>query len=401
MGEEKLVLSDYHVAVVGIDRMEAAGLTEPIRILKQAGAQVDVLPREEFNHETEHFSPDAYDAVLLPGTVDTDNIRLEAPAQEFVRAMRQAGKPVFCVPGQLAPPPQPPVAAPNAHVSTTTVWRLIKEVFSRFIDNNAPRLGAALAYYTVFSMAPLLVVVVGIAGMAFGKAAAQGQIVWQIQNLVGPEGAKAIQALLTATQKPTSGVIATVIGLFLLFLGASGVFLELRDSLNLLWGVKTPGSGFRGMVAARFFSFAMVLAVGFLLLVSLILSAVLAALGKFVGGYLPVSEPVLHLLTLVVSLLVFTALFALLYKVVPDLPVAWNDVWIGAGVTSLLFSLGKFLIGFYLGKAAVGSAYGAAGSLVVFLAWVYYSAQIFFLGAEFTHLYSTRHGSHSHDASLA
>jgi membrane protein len=179
-----------------------------------------------------------------------------------------------------------------------------------------------------------------------------------------------------------------------LLFGASGVFIELRDSLNYVWGVKTPDTGFRRVVISRFFSFAMVLAVGFLLLVSLVFSAVLGALGKFVGGYLPLSESLLHLLTMVVSFLLFTLVFALLYKVVPDLPVDWNDVWIGAAVTSLLFSVGKFLIGFYLGKAAVGSAYGAAGSLIVFLAWVYYSAQIFFLGAEFTHVFANRHGSY-------
>jgi len=290
-------------------------------------------------------------------------------------------------------------AAPSR--SCLSIWALVKETFSHFFASNAPRLGAALAYYTVFSMAPLLVVVISIAGIAFGREAAQGQIVWQIQNLVGPEGAKAIQALLVATQKPASGAVATGVGLIVLFFGASGVFLELRDSLNLLWGVRTPGAGFRGLVLSRFFSFAMVLAVGFLLLVSLVLSAVLAALGKYLGTYLPLSEGVLHLLTLVISFIVFTALFALLYKVVPDLPVAWGDVLIGAAVTSLLFSLGKFGIGFYLGKAAVGSAYGAAGSLVVFLAWVYYSAQIFFLGAEFTHLYSKRCGSHSPEAPAA
>jgi membrane protein len=280
----------------------------------------------------------------------------------------------------------------------STVWSLTKEVLSRFLNNNAPRLGAALAYYTVFSMAPLLVVVVGIAGLVFGRAAAQGQIVWHIRNVVGPDGAVAIQALLATTQKPASGIIATAVGLVVLLFGASGVFNELRDSLNLLWGVRTPGRGVRGIVASRFFAFALVIGVGFLLLVSLLLSAVLAAVGKYLGGYLPLSEGVLHLLTMAASFVVFTALFALLYKVVPDLPVAWGDVWIGAAVTSLFFSLGKLAIAFYIGKAAVGSAYGAAGSLVVFLAWLYYSAQIFFLGAEFTHVYATRRGSHRHSA---
>jgi membrane protein len=374
MSRQPLELKDFHVAVLAAPGEESE-LREPIRILQEAGAHVEVLDRS-----TEAVSPDTYDAALVPGTAIEDD-------QEFLRAMRQAGKPVFC-------------ASPG-RVDLRSAWCLAKEVFSNFVDKNVPRLGAALAYYTVFSIAPLLVVVVGIAGLAFSKTVAQSQIVWQIQSLVGPDGGKAIQALLDATQKPASGVIATLAGLILLFFGASGVFLELRDSLNILWGVRTPGTGLRGMLATRFFSFAMVLAVGFLLLVSLILSAALAAVGKFLGGYLPLSEPVLHTLTTVISFAVFTAVFALLYKMVPDLPVAWNDVWIGAAVTSLLFSLGKLGIAFYLGKAAIGSAYGAAGSLVVFLAWVYYSAQIFFLGAEFTHLYSTRHGSHRNERRLA
>jgi membrane protein len=386
------VLKNYHVAVVSADGSEPAELSEPLRVLKEAGAQVEVVDGKEGN-----TSPQAYDAVLVPdASPNADPVRLDVRAHEFVRAMRQAGKPVLCAPVQLAS--QPETKAPEERHS---IWSIAKEVITRFLDSNAPRLGAALAYYTVFSMAPLLVVVVGIAGLAFGKAAAEGQIVWQLQNTVGPEGAKAIQALLAATQRTESGIIATLVGLVVLLFGASGVFAELRDSLNLLWGVKTPGAGFRGLVMSRFFSFAMVLAVGFLLLVSLVLSAILAAVGKYLSGYLPVNESVLHLLSVVASFLVFTAMFALLYKLVPDLPVAWNDVWIGAAVTSLLFSIGKFVIGFYIGKAALGSAYGAAGSLVIFLAWVYYSAQIFFLGAEFTHLYATRRGSHSPEGAAA
>ena len=199
--------------------------------------------------------------------------------------------------------------------------------------------------------------------------------------------------MLDSAQKPAAGIVATAAGLITLLFGASGVFVELRDSLNDLWCVKTPKTGFRGMIISRFFSFAMVLAIGFLLLVSLVLSAGLAVIGKFVGSYMPLHEMLLHLGSIAVSFAVFTALFALIYKVIPDAHVEWRDVWIGAAVTSFLFSVGKFLIGFYLGKAAVGSAYGAAGSLVVFLVWVYYSGQIFFLGAEFTHIFSERHGS--------
>ena len=274
------------------------------------------------------------------------------------------------------------------------IWKLVKETFSCWNDVGAPRLGAALAFYTVVCAAPLLVVSVGISGLAFGREAAQGQIMWQIQGLVGPEGASAIQAMLQHARKPSSGLIATAVGLIVLLFGASGVFGELRDSMNTIWGVRSAsGTGLLGMIKYRFFSFAMVLGVGFLLLVLLVVSAVISAAGKFFEGMLPVSEIVLHLGTIAVSFAAITVLFALLYKLVPDVKIDWQDVWIGAAVTAFLFSVGKFLIGLYLGKASVASAYGAAGSLVVILLWVYYSAQIFFIGAEFTRAYSERHGS--------
>lgn len=274
------------------------------------------------------------------------------------------------------------------------VWRLIKETASKWNDLNAPRLGAALAFYTTLSMAPLLVVCVSIAGLAFGAKAAGSQIVWQIQTVIGQQGGEVIESVLLDAAKPAHGIFAAAVGVFMLLFGASGVFGELRDSLNYVWGVKCAASGgWLGMVKYRFFSFAMVLGIGFLLLVSLVLSAAIAAAGKFLDRYLPAPEAVLHLGSIVISFLAVTVLFALLYKVVPDVRIEWQDVWIGAAVTSLLFSVGKLLIGLYLGKAGVGSAYGAAGSLVAFLVWVYYSAQIFFLGAEFTHTFAERHGS--------
>lgn len=279
-------------------------------------------------------------------------------------------------------------------MTATSVWDLIKRTASRWNEINAPRLGAALSFYTMLSMAPLLVVCIGIAGAIFGQEAAQDRIAWQIQNVVGYEGGQAIQGLLKHADKPAAGVLAAVIGFVMLLFGASGVFGELRDALNLVWGVKfSGGSGLMGMVKYRFASFGMVLGIGFLLLVSLIFSAAIAAAGKFFSGYLPVSEGVLHLANLVFTFVSITVLFALLYKVVPDIHIEWQDVWIGAAVTSILFSVGKFLIGLYLGKASVGSAYGAAGSLVIFMVWAYYSAQIFFLGAEFTHVFAERHGS--------
>jgi membrane protein len=291
-----------------------------------------------------------------------------------------------------------------APVNLKAIWALIKETGSSWDAINAPRLGAALAFYTMLSTAPLLVVSIGIAGLVFGPQAAQGRVMYQIEGVVGPQSALAIQDLLQHANKPGSGAVAAIIGVFLLLFGASGVFGELRDSLNTVWGVKSSsGSGLIGMIKYRFVSFAMVLGIGFLLLVSLILSAAIAAAGEFFGGYLPVSEAALQLGSTAFSFAAVTVLFALLYKVVPDVEIEWRDVAIGAAVTSLLFSLGKLLIGLYLGKAGIGSAYGAAGSLVVFIVWVYYSAQIFFLGAQFTHTFAERHGSRArarHDGAV-
>jgi membrane protein len=279
-------------------------------------------------------------------------------------------------------------------LTARSVWDLIKQTALRWNDINAPHLGAALAFYTMLSTAPLLVLSIAIAGLVFGPKAAQGQIVDQIQAVVGHQGGAAIQGLLEHASRPGAGYAAAFAGFLLLLWGASGVFGELRDSLNLVWGVKSSsGPGITGILKYRFVSFAMVLGIGFLLLVSLLLSAAISAAGKYMGGFLPVSGAVLHIGNLLFSFLSITILFALIYKLVPDIHIEWGDVWIGAAVTSLLFSFGKFLIGLYLGRAGVASAYGAAGSLVVFLIWVYYSAQIFFLGAEFTHSFARRHGS--------
>ena len=285
-------------------------------------------------------------------------------------------------------------------VSTKSVWELIKQSVSNWNEVNAPRLGAALAFYTTLSIAPLLVLSVWIAGLVFrGQAeAVHGQIMAQMQSIVGAQAGATLQTLLLDASNLSKGTWAAVVGLVTLLIGASAVFGELHDSLNQVWGVKpNSASGVMGMVRSRFFSFALVFGIGFLLLVSLLLSAAIAAAGKFVGQLLPLPEAVLQLGRILMSFIAVTLLFALLYKVVPDVHIQWRDVWIGAAVTSLLFSIGKFLIGLYLGKASVGSAYGAAGSLVVFLVWVYYSAQIFFLGAEFTHVYAERHGSRAEE----
>lgn len=269
---------------------------------------------------------------------------------------------------------------------------LFRESLNGWNAINAPRLGAALAFYAVLSMAPLLVIFVAIARLALGAQVAQGRVVEQVGELAGYAAAHALQSVLLHASKST-GVIAGIAGLITLWFGASGVMVELHDSLNLVWSVPPRASSVRGMLESRAVSFLMILGVGFLLLASLLLSTAIAVVGKFFSGFLPAPEALLHLTSSLVSLAVTTVLFAMLFKVVPDTRIEWQDVWVGAAVTATLFSVGKFLIGFYLGKAGVGSAYGAAASLVVFLVWVYYSAQVFFLGAEFTRVYALRHGS--------
>jgi membrane protein len=271
---------------------------------------------------------------------------------------------------------------------------LLKNTFADWMEINPQRLGASLSFYTMLSVAPLLVLFIGIAGLFFGRPAAQGQIADQIKNVIGPQGSDVIQSLLARTASPSSNLVAAGIGILLLLFGASGVFVELHDSLNVVWGVRNASAnGIKGTVKMRLSAFAMVLGVGFLLTVSLLLSAALAAIEKFFNAWMPLPGPVLQLINFGFSFLTITVLFALLYKVVPDIHIEWRDVGIGAAVTSLLFAIGKLLIGLYLGKASVGSAYGAAGSLVVFLVWVYYSAQIFLLGAEFTHVFAESRGS--------
>src|ERR687886_1726795 len=274
------------------------------------------------------------------------------------------------------------------------IFALLKQTISEWLEDRASRLGAGLAYYTAVSLAPLLIILIAIAGFVLGRQAVEGRVVAQIQGLVGKTGAEAIQAMITSASQPKAGIIATVVSIATLLFGASGVFGALQDALNTIWEVTPkPGRGMLGMIRDRFVSFTMLLGVGFLLLVALLLSAALAALGKFVGGLLPIPEAVLQAMNFVISFGVITLLFALIYKILPDAEIRWSDVWTGAAVTALLFTIGKFVLGLYLGKSSAGSAYGAAGSLIVVLLWVYYSAQILFFGAEFTQVYANTYGS--------
>lgn len=276
-----------------------------------------------------------------------------------------------------------------------TVFNLLKETFQEWNADKAPRLAAALSYYTVFSIAPLLIVVIAIAGLVFGQEAVQGRVYNQLDGMIGAEGARTVQDLIENVRNPTSGIIATVIGVVTLGLGAAGVFIQLRDALNTVWGVQPPPNqnGIIATLRGQFLSFAMLLGVGFLLMVSLVISAVLAVFDEFLIGVLPGGGFLLQLLNLAISLGVVTVMFAMIFKFLPATKIEWRDVWVGALFTSVLFNLGKSLIGLYLGQSGVTSAYGAAGSLVVILLWVYYSAQILLFGAEFTQVYSTRFGS--------
>lgn len=273
-------------------------------------------------------------------------------------------------------------------------WDLIKTTIKEWQEDKAARLGAALAYYTIFSLAPLLVIAIAVAGLVFGQEAAQGQIMNQIAGLIGPQNAQLLQTMIQNASQPGTSIVATVLGLATLLLGATGVFGQLQDALNTMWEVQPkPGRGLLGLIKDRFLSFAMVLGTGFLLLVSLVLSAALAALGTFVGGLLPAPGLVLEVINFIVSFGTITLLFAAIYKLLPDVKIAWRDVWIGAVVTALLFTIGRTLIGVYIGRTSTASTYGAAGALVVILLWTYYSAQILFLGAEFTQVYANRYGS--------
>lgn len=271
------------------------------------------------------------------------------------------------------------------------VWPLLKTTYQEWSDDNASRLAAALSYYTAVSIAPLLIIVIVIVGFFYGEQAARGQLVAQIQGLVGVEGAKFIQDVIANAHKPTVGTIAGILSIATLLWGSTNVFDQLHTSLNEIWDIEVKQTtGILAKLKERFFSFTLVLGVGFLLLVSLVLSAVLTGLSDWFGQLAPGAEWVWQIVNFVISFGVVTLLFGLIYKILPDAEIAWRDVWWGAAVTALLFTIGKFLLGLYLGNTS--SAYGAAGSLVVFLLWVYYSAQILFLGAEFTQVYANRHG---------
>ena len=272
-------------------------------------------------------------------------------------------------------------------------WQLTKSATQAWSDDYAPSMGAALSYYTLFSIAPLLLIVISVAGMIFGEKAVQGELTGSLQFLMGEEGARAVEGLLSSVSEPKEGLIATVIGIFVLLLGATTVFGELQNALDRIWRApaRKDASSLWRLLRSRLLSFGMILGMAFLLMVSLVLDTVLQALGKMWGT--GAFEAIGQALNMVVGFAITTTIFAMIYKLLPRAKVAWHDVWVGAAVTAVLFTLGKFLISLYIGRSAVASSFGAAGSLVVVMIWVYYSAQIFLLGAEFTWVYSHSHGS--------
>ena len=280
-------------------------------------------------------------------------------------------------------------------MTPSKLFSLVKRSASSWSDDFAPSMGAAISYYTVFSLSPLLLIIIAIAGLIFGEEAVQGQLVGQLQGFMGREGATAIQTMIKAAHEPTGGIVATVIGVVLLLVGATTVFAELQSALDRIWKVpaKDKPKGLWAVLRARVLSFGLILALAFMLMVTLVLSTVLSAFGKLASGWLPGSEWLLQLLNIGVSVSLSTVLFAMIFKYMPSVKIEWRDVWVGALVTAFLFEVGKYLIGLYIGKSGTTETFAAAGSLVVLLLWVYYAAQIFLFGAEFTKVYANDRGS--------
>lgn len=274
-------------------------------------------------------------------------------------------------------------------------WQFIHAAVNAWLDNFAPSMGAAIAYYTMFSIAPILIIAIAIAGMIFGQDAAQGEIVEQIRSIVGTDGAIAIQALLKSVSTRSDGLIATVLSVITLTIGATAVFAELQSALDRIWKMPAVArqSSIWTLVRTRLLSFGLILGLGFMLMVSLVVSAGLAALGKWWGDWFGGWSIVMHVANFVISFCVFTALFSAIYRFMPRVSLSWHDVRIGAMATTVMFMIGKYLIGLYLGRTGMSSGFGAAGSFALLLAWIYYSAQIFLLGAEFTWIYANNFGS--------
>jgi membrane protein len=279
------------------------------------------------------------------------------------------------------------------------IGALLVEAFNDWSTHGATRLGAALAYYTLFSIAPVLIVVTGVVGVFMGRAAARGEVAPWLERLLSPEGAKAAEVMLSQAATPTGGVLSTLVGLLTLFLGTSALASELRQSLNVVWGVQSATSqdvsvlkALRAMVSDRLYAFVIVVAAGLLIIASVVVNTAVAAAGSWLHGWLPLPESALYAMDFAIAFLLTTTMFTLVYKTLPDAHVAWGDAWVGAFVTAFLFTLGGMVLSIFLGKAGGGSVYGTAASVLALLLWVYYSAQVFFFGAELTRIFATRYG---------
>ena len=289
----------------------------------------------------------------------------------------------------------PDTRSPSSRVDLKQIWALIKAATSSWVDDYAPSMGAALSYYTLFSIAPLLLIVISIAGMVFGEEAARGEIFGQLNGFMGSEAAAAIQGLLESVNKPAKGALATIVGVALVLIGATSVFAELQDAMDRIWRApaRHKTTGLWALLRTRLLSFGMILSIGFLLMVSLVMGATLSAFSRWWSPLFTGWETVAQVINTLFSFAITMLAFAMIYKIMPRVKIAWRDVWIGAGVTAILFTAGKFLIGFYIGRSGVVSGFGAASSIVIVLIWVYYSAQIFLIGAEFTWVYAHIFGS--------
>jgi membrane protein len=274
------------------------------------------------------------------------------------------------------------------------LWLLLKDSAIAWDDDDIVGQGAALAYYTVFALSPLLILMIVLSSIGFGQQAASGHLVEQIRGLIGAEGARFVQSMITNAYLADSNALAAVVSMIMVLLGASAVFVQLRNSLNVIWRVThKPMGTIRRFLQARLFAFAVILGIGFLLLVSLVFSAALAGVSDYLGRNIVLLAGLVSVLDFVVSFIGVTVMFALMFKFIPDAIVNWRDVWVGAAVTSVLFAIGKLVIGLYVGNGAIGSTFGAASSLVIIMLWAFYSVQIVLFGAEFTRLYATRFGS--------
>ncbi|HEX2830109.1 MAG TPA: YihY/virulence factor BrkB family protein [Burkholderiales bacterium] len=282
---------------------------------------------------------------------------------------------------------------------------VMKKALAAWSDDYAPSMGAAISYYTLFSITPLLVIVIAIAGFFFGDEAVRGEIFVQLNGLIGAEGARTVEQMLQSVAKPEEELIAALVSFGVLALGATTVLNELQNDLDRIWRVPTlqKSAGLAGFARSRLLSLALILTIAFLLIVSLVFSAAISAIGKWWGAWFGGWELLAHVIDLFASFGFMTLLFAIIYKIVPSAHIRWHDVWVGAAVTAMLFAIGKVLIGLYLGRSGIASGFGAAGSLVLLMVWVYYSAQIFLIGAEFTWVYAHELGSRSdkaHDAAI-